>query len=67
MAKINLELLISEKDQWTKLITITGESIIPKFGHYMNVKYNFNDDELASTTDVHDAYFRIKEKHVGKI
>ena len=58
MAKLSIELLRKEHNDWIKL------KVIESFGTYMNFKYNFRNKELDNELDSNIALLIIMSNHV---
>jgi hypothetical protein len=58
MAKLSIELLRKEHNDWIKL------EIIESFGAYMNSKYNLGNEELNNELDSNVALLMIMSNYV---
>ena len=68
MALISENLLNSHIQEYLTLkqIAAPSDAIIPTFGRWMSVKYNWNNEELNAETDLNKAISFINEHYVQK-
>jgi hypothetical protein len=67
MAKLSMQLIKQEMNNWSKLkksIDNTPKGKIGGFGKIMNLKYNLEDKGLEDEIDPNMALLRLMSKHV---